>query len=133
GEAVPDITFVRVSDGSEQRLSGLRGKVILVNLWATWCPPCRQELPMLNRLQADYGERGLVVVTLSDEPREQVAAFVETSAPRTMNGCVQSFGWLAIKDFRPFTLVIDRRGVLRDYFFGSQDYSVFERKVRQYF
>jgi cytochrome c biogenesis protein CcmG/thiol:disulfide interchange protein DsbE len=132
GNPVPNAAFLCVSDGTEHRLTDFGGKVILVNLWATWCPPCIQELPTLNRLQVEYEKKGLVVVTLSDQPREPLVAFLERHAPRTTNGYMQSFGWLAIKDFRPFTLVIDRHGVLRDYFFGAQDYAAFERKVRQY-
>jgi cytochrome c biogenesis protein CcmG/thiol:disulfide interchange protein DsbE len=132
GNTVPDTAFLRVSDGTEQRLIDFNGKVILVNLWATWCPPCIQELPTLNHLQVEYEKKGLVVVTLSDQPREQIVAFLERHAPRTTNGYMLSFGWLAIKDFRPFTLLIDRHGVLRDYFFGAQDYVAFEQKVKQY-
>jgi thiol-disulfide isomerase/thioredoxin len=132
GEAVPEMTFRRVNDTSEQHLSDLRGKVVLLNLWATWCPPCRHELPALNRLQTAYRPRGLVVLTLSDEPREQLLDFVRKHAPDTLNGYVQSFGWLAIKDFRPFTLLIDRQGVLRDYVFGEQSYAAFEQKLEPY-
>lgn len=132
GETAPDMTFTLVRDGSVKHLSDFRGKVLLVNLWATWCPPCRKELPTLDRLQETFGERGLVVVTLSDESRDQLREFLESSAPHTVNGRVDSFGWLAIKDFRPFTLVIDRDGRLRDYSFGEQDYETFARKVEQH-
>lgn len=130
GEVVPDTRFRRVADGGEQTLSDLRGKVVLVNLWATWCPPCRAELPVLNRLQEYHRANGLVVLTLSDEERAGVAPVLAKLAPGTLNGYVESFGWLDIRKFRPFSLVIDRDGVLRDFVFGSQDYSVFDRKVR---
>lgn len=132
GEVVPDARFWRVTDGDEQNLSDLRGKVVLVNLWATWCPPCRAELPILNRIQEDHSEKGLVVLTLSDEPPARVAPFVTKLAPRALNGYVKSFGWLEIRKFRPFSLIIDRDGVLQDFVFGAQDYSVFDRKVRPY-
>jgi thiol-disulfide isomerase/thioredoxin len=132
GAPVPDMSFIALRDGGMHRLSDFRGKVLLVNLWATWCPPCRKELPNLNRLQEALGDQGLVVITLSDQPGEQLLAFVERNSPRTVNGRVDSFGWLAIKDFRPFTLVIDRAGYLRDYVFGEQDYATFARKVEKY-
>ena len=70
GTVVPEMTFVQVSNGEVRHLSDFRGKVLLVNLWATWCPPCRRELPTLNRLQDALGSRGLVVVTLSDETKD---------------------------------------------------------------
>ncbi len=132
GDPAPDIAFRRVSDGAPHRLGDFRGNVVLVNLWATWCQPCQRELPTLSRLQEAYRDRGLVVVTLSDEPRGTLSGVVERLAPAAVNGYVDSFGPLAIRDFRPFTLVIDRDGVLRDYLFGDQQYEVFERKVRSY-
>lgn len=129
GDVVPDMTFTQLSDDSVKRLSDFRGKVLLVNLWATWCPPCRKELPTLNRLQEAFADRGLVVVTLSDEPGDRLAGALEKLAPHTLNGRVDSFGWLAIKDFRPFTLLIDRTGRLRDYSFGEQSFETFAHKV----
>jgi thiol-disulfide isomerase/thioredoxin len=133
GRPFPETPFTRVSDGGALRLADLRGKVVLVDLWATWCPGCRVELPTLDRLQRAYADRGLVVLTLSDEPREKLAPVLEGRAPTTLNGSVKSFGWLAtMSNFRPFSLVIDRDGVLRDYAFGITDYAVFEHKVRKY-
>jgi thiol-disulfide isomerase/thioredoxin len=132
GEEVPDFTFRRISDDSLHRMSELRGQVLVINLWATWCPPCRSEFPTLNRLQTAYGHRGVVVVTLTDEPREAAQQFVQDYAPAALNGYMSSFGWLEIESFRPFTLIVDRKGVLRDYFFGSQEYETFEARVREY-
>lgn len=133
GRPFPETPFTRVSDGSLLRLADLRGKVVLVDLWATWCPGCREEMPTLDRLQRAYAGQGLVVLTLSDEPREKLAPVLQGRAPTTLNGSVKSFGWLAtMSNFRPFCLMIDREGVLRDYAFGVTDYAVFEHKVRRY-
>lgn len=132
GDPVRDVTFRMVTDGSDARLSGYRGKVLLINLWATWCPPCLAELPTLNRLQTIYRNRGLVVITLSDEPLASIDSFVKRRSPETVNGHVDSFDWLRIRDFRPFTLIIDRDGVLRDYMFADQTLETFERKIRPF-
>ena len=132
GQQVPDLGFHLASDDSAHHLAEFRGKVVLVNLWATWCPPCRTELPTLNRLQAAYKNRGVVIVTLSDEPRGQMRDVVAKHSPETVNGYMAAFGWLDIETFRPFSLVIDRNGVLQDYFFGSQEYATFEAKIREY-
>jgi hypothetical protein len=70
-----------------------------------------------------------VVVTLSDEERPIVASFVALRSPRVLNGYVRTFGWLDIRDFRPFSLIIDRDGILQDFVFGAQSYEVFERKL----
>jgi thiol-disulfide isomerase/thioredoxin len=126
---VPETVFRRVDSGAEQRLGDLRGQVVLVNLWATWCPPCLRELPVLDRLQRDHAGRGLVVLTLTDEPPDAVRDTVARLAPNALHGAVASFGWLAIRDFRPFTLVIDRDGVLRDFMFGEQSYATFAASV----
>ncbi len=70
----PDLVFTG-NDGEEVRLSDYRGKVILVNLWATWCGPCVHEMPALDALQRDLGGENFEVVTISldrsfDDARE---------------------------------------------------------------
>lgn len=63
-EAVPDVKF-QDSTGRERTLSDFRGKVVLLNLWATWCLPCRKEMPALDRLQRDLGSDRFEVVAVS--------------------------------------------------------------------
>jgi thiol-disulfide isomerase/thioredoxin len=63
-EELPDITFEDAS-GKEVHLSSFKGKTILLNLWATWCAPCREEMPALNTLQKELGSDKFEVVTLS--------------------------------------------------------------------
>jgi thiol:disulfide interchange protein len=58
---------VTTLDGDEVSLAGLRGQVVLVNFWATWCPPCRMEMPGFQRVWDSRRERGLVVLGLSNE------------------------------------------------------------------
>jgi thiol-disulfide isomerase/thioredoxin len=62
--ALPDLAFVD-GTGNPKRLADFRGKVVLVNIWATWCPPCREEMPSLDRLQKALGGPGFEVVALS--------------------------------------------------------------------
>jgi len=63
--------------GKTWSLKSLKGKVVLVNFWATWCPPCRKELPDLQGLFDKYKEQGLVVLAISDEDKAKVQPFVE--------------------------------------------------------
>ena len=53
------------------------GKAVIVNFWATWCAPCRREIPLLNALQAEYGPRGLLVIGIAVDSRENVVAYQE--------------------------------------------------------
>ena len=63
-------------DGKTYSLAGLRGKVVLLNFWATWCPPCRKEMPDLDKLYREFSSKGLVVLAVSDEKRETVKKFL---------------------------------------------------------
>ena len=62
--------------GKEWTLSQLRGKVVLVNFWATWCPPCRKEMPDLDALYNEFRARGLVILAISDEDTAKVQPFI---------------------------------------------------------
>ena len=66
GELAPDFVLPDL-DGNVQKLSNHRGRPVLVNLWATWCPPCLEELPNLIEAQEKYGPQGLQIVGLADE------------------------------------------------------------------
>lgn len=67
--ALPDI------DGYSRQLSHWRGKVILVNFWATWCAPCREEIPLLKRAQERHAARGLQVIGVAIDSEEAVSAY----------------------------------------------------------
>ncbi len=77
GEKIPDLEL-RSLDGKSTKLSELGGKVVLLNFWATWCPPCVKEMPSLQQLSDAYSSQGLVVVglNLDDNPQEVLAPFL---------------------------------------------------------
>jgi len=106
-------------DGSGSRkLADWKGKAVLLNFWATWCQPCRQEIPLLVRLQAQYAAKGLQVVGIAtDETDEKsVQAFLKrmvVNYPMLMGtdevgSMVAGFGGTLIG--LPYTLVLDRNG-----------------------
>lgn len=130
GSPAPDLPYGRVSDGATASLGDHRGKVLLVNLWATWCPPCRHELPELDRLQGAYEDRGLVVLHISDEPRDLLAEFLAASPTRATHGFAAE---LPLPEAgRPTTFVIDRGGVVRNVLLGPRTFEQFEAEVRQH-
>ncbi|MGC1483680.1 MAG: TlpA disulfide reductase family protein [Candidatus Acidiferrum sp.] len=77
GLSAPELTLKDL-DGKDVSLSEFKGKVVLVNFWATWCDPCRTEIPWLIELQQKYGPKGFVVlgIALDDEGKSVVAPFV---------------------------------------------------------
>lgn len=110
---IPDI---RLQDlvGEDVEVLPLLGKVTLVNFWATWCPPCRQETPDLVRLHAEYGEQGLQVIgiSLDLEGPEKVGPFVEEFAisyPILM-GTQETADLFGLQFGLPVTLIVDEQG-----------------------
>lgn len=76
GKAAPDIVL-RGADGKAQQLSALRGKIVYLDFWASWCAPCRKSFPWMNELHKRFRERGLVVIAVNlDEKREDADAFL---------------------------------------------------------
>jgi peroxiredoxin len=70
--------FVRPDlDNKRLDLKAYRGKVVLLNFWATWCPPCRREMPDMEKLYQRFSGKGLVVLAVSDEKRETVEDFLK--------------------------------------------------------
>jgi len=78
GQPAPEVTFKDL-DGQSVSLSQYRGKVVLVDFWATWCDPCRVEIPWLIEMQQKYGAKGFTVlgVAMDDEGKKVVAPFLE--------------------------------------------------------
>lgn len=76
-EAEPDVTFKNL-DGQDVRLDGYKGKVVLVNFWATWCEPCQIEIPWLIEMQQKYSSKGFTIlgVDVDDESNKDVSAYV---------------------------------------------------------
>lgn len=133
----PDFSFHLVDDGQHRSLSDYRGQVVLVNFWATWCAPCLEELPGLNALQAQYRDQGLVILTLSDETREELRAFEETVLPlETTSGYltqdVLPEPYSRTIRTRPTSYIIDREGIIREYILGMRDRAGFEQLLLPY-
>lgn len=84
-QEVPDTVFTD-PDGAEHRLSDWRGRTVLVNFWATWCAPCREEMPSLDRLQAEMGGDDFAVLTIATgrNPLPAVMKFFDEQGIETL-------------------------------------------------
>ena len=119
-------------EGRTVRLSDSHGKVRLIDFWATWCPPCREEIPMLNALHDTYGEQGLEIIAVTDESVELVEAFLEEYEIKYSNliGTPEDAMIYEVMGL-PTAFLIDREGRIVDDFFGPKPKSVLERKIRE--
>ena len=116
-QPVPDIRFVN-ADGKPHALSNFRGKVVLLSVWATWCAPCRKEMPALDRLQQTLGGPDFQVVALSIDNGGVAAVrrFYDEIGMRTLaiyvDSTAQATGKLRAQGI-PTTLLLDREGLER--------------------
>jgi thiol-disulfide isomerase/thioredoxin len=106
----PELAWTQLS-GERRSIQDLRGKVVLVNFWATWCGPCRKEMPMLSELQSRYADRGLAVVYLSLEDRAVVEPFLRAHPVTGSAGLVaRAADYYQAGKFFPITYLISRDG-----------------------
>jgi cytochrome c biogenesis protein CcmG/thiol:disulfide interchange protein DsbE len=125
GVAAPDFALPRLGGGGELALRDLRGKVVLVNFWATWCAPCEKEMPAMQRLYARLAPLGLELVAISeDDGPEVVERFRERlglSFPIALDPKHEAAA--RYQSYRyPESFLIDRDGVLVARYIGERDW-----------
>jgi len=110
GVALPD------TSGREQPLSQWKGKVLVVNFWATWCTPCRDEMPEFVKAQTELGGRGLQFVGIAIDQADKVQAFA-TELGLNYPALIGGFGAVELSKTMgnrlgalPFTIIVDRSG-----------------------
>ncbi|WP_294928718.1 TlpA disulfide reductase family protein [uncultured Paracoccus sp.] len=114
GEPASDLPFLD-RDGNEQRLADYRGQVLLVNFWATWCAPCREEMPSLDRLQAEMGGEDFQVLTIATgrNPLPSIDKFLAEqeieNLPVLLDARQQFARSMGVMGL-PVTVLIDREG-----------------------
>jgi peroxiredoxin len=103
-------------DGGELSLSSLKGQVVMINFWATWCGPCRQEMPLLEQIHARYEPLGFTLLGVNVEPDSRAATQWLQGMPvsfpilfDTKNAVAEQFGVLGM----PSTVFVDREGRVR--------------------
>ena len=121
-------------DGRLVSSDQFKGKIVVIDFWATWCPPCRAEIPGYVALQEKYGKDGLAMVgiSLDSQGPEEVKQFV---AKNHMNytvvmgdeSVVAAFGGV---EAIPTTFIVDRQGNIRDQKVGAEELAAFEQRLR---
>jgi len=129
GQQAPDFT---VSDGTASvHLASYRGKVVVLNFWATWCAPCIAEMPSLLALHHDQPDLAVLAVSIDEDQDAYTSFLVRRHVDLvTVRDPAQSAARLYHTDMWPETYVIDRQGVIRRKFIGAQDWS--SPEVRAY-
>lgn len=117
---------VAALEGGKLRLADLKGKVVFLNFWATWCPPCMEEMPAMERLWQRYKDQGLIVIALSMDSAgaKVVKPFIEQAkytyrvALDPKMEIAELYGARSV----PSTFIIDRSGTLRAIALGPRDW-----------
>jgi cytochrome c-type biogenesis protein len=130
-EPAPDVALT-TTEGKPLRLSDLRGQVVLLNFWATWCVPCRSEIPALNEMEKELSARGFKVVgvTTSDSPdvvREyQKDVRQDYTVALGDDGVANTYSVGVL----PTTFIIDREGRVREKIIGEKSRAYFEARIK---
>lgn len=129
--AAPELTL-KDMDGNSRSLSEYRGQVVLVNMWATWCPPCVAELPTLNSFYGDYADGGFVIIGIDDGESLGVVKDYVTQIGLNYPIWVDpsylsesAFGTMNL----PSSFVIDRQGQIRLQWVGAISRAMLDKYV----
>jgi peroxiredoxin len=134
GQRAADFTLPAL-DGGKVALAPLRGKVVLLDFWASWCVPCRQELPELERLKGAYAAKGAVFLTINIDKERANAAQMAGRLKLTLPVGLDPEGKVAEKyelPTMPTAFIVDKGGVVRYVhagFRGSEDVAKFKREL----
>ncbi len=131
-----DFKIPRLDGQGEVQLSTMKGQIVLVNFWATWCPPCREEMPYLVKLAKEFEGQGVVLVAANNEGGAGSPAMVEAWVDRTLP---ELLPYVALADSRmmvdygisglPTLVFIDREGRIKESFTGSIPERLLRRKI----
>ncbi|MFC4600266.1 TlpA disulfide reductase family protein [Cohnella hongkongensis] len=136
GQLAPDFALTDLQ-GNPVKLSDFKGKRVLLNFWATWCPPCRVEMPHMQKFYEDYQEEDVVILgvnmTLTEKNPDGVQTFVndeQLTFPIVLDEegeVMQDYQVVAY----PTTYLLDSKGVIRETFRGAINYEIMEKYVSQ--
>jgi thiol-disulfide isomerase/thioredoxin len=130
--AAPDFTLQDLS-GKSVSLAGLRGKVVLLEFWATWCPPCRASIPAIERLYKTYGSNGLVVlgISLDEGDWDSVKSFTSEYGITypVLKGTEDVSEKYLVRTI-PLLVVVNKDGMITRQFLGDGNEEVIEKEIK---
>ena len=124
GQPRPPFTL-GASDGRRVSADDFNGQVLLVNFWATWCEPCREEMPMLDAVHGQYAAEGLVVVGIALDDVQRARDFADalgidyTILVGAQDVMATGIAWGNRAGLLPYTVLVDREGIVRWTFLGE--------------
>lgn len=125
-----ELSYLDLNTGQTHRLADLRGKTVILNIWATWCPPCRRELPDLSEVQEKFGHDQLAVIALSDEDASTVTDYIKDKKFVFTTGLfMQMPASISKVGTRPVSILIDPTGNIREMVVGARGSSFFSEWV----
>ena len=129
--SAPDVQFTKL-DGSALRLKEMRGRVVVLNFWATWCIPCRAEIPSLSAMQKDFDARGLTVIGVSYDDTVDLIQQFQKDIPQSYQVVLggREVGAQLPASPLPTTYIIDREGRIRDKMIGERSRAAFEAAIK---
>ncbi|MDE0146568.1 MAG: TlpA disulfide reductase family protein [Nitrospira sp.] len=131
GSQAPDFQLIDLQ-GNWQALPDYRGKVVLLNFWATWCGPCRVEMPSMERVYQDLKDEGFAILAISSDPQGSIVTRPFVSAqgltfPILHDSDYQVSGSYGVRTL-PMSFLIDRNGTLNQRVFGARDWNSAEAR-----
>jgi thiol-disulfide isomerase/thioredoxin len=130
-QPAPNFTIKTLESGESLSLASLKGNVVLIDFWATWCPPCIEGLPITQAVYDKYKDKGLKVIAVSDEDKDTVKKFIDENKytfPTYLDPEQSAFGAFEIRGI-PTMVVIDREGRLVEKSVGLHPQSDIERML----
>jgi thiol-disulfide isomerase/thioredoxin len=125
GKEMNRLIFNNLAAHHIDELGNYKGKIVILNIWATWCGPCRRELPDLNKIQMDFKNKNVVVISLSDENESTVEKYLQQFPGQLIYGTYQAHDLLDSLDTRPVSILIDKDGFVRNVVAGARGYAFF--------
>ena len=133
---MPEFSLPSALDGKKVSSEEFKGKVLLITFFATWCPPCRKEIPALNKLQTDYGEQGFSVIGMSVDEKGPKVVVKMIEKDKISYPVLMAKGKTA-RDFGgvigiPTTFLVDRNGKIIKRYPGYVPRSTLEKDIKNH-